>query len=115
MRVKQIITALNTYLRCRDTESEAKRGKESARDLILNLLPPTSTDEWAIPEWGRVTYKTPKDSLAVDLVKLQAKFPKAYKACVHAAPNSPRFLVFPETKPYVEAMKGIPDHALSRL
>ena len=109
MKVKQILALLNQYLVAREYESAAKKEKEFLRDQILELLPPTATHEWVMEWWGKVTYKTPQDSIAINMEKLQQQFPKTWKACAYAKPNSPRFLVFPETEAFVEAMKGVGD------
>lgn len=104
--IRQIITQLNMYLRLREAEARAKEAKEDTRDVILNLLPPTTTSEWEIPDWGAVSYKRPKDSLAVDLELLAKKYPKAYAACVSTKPNAPRFCVNPDTEALVAALKN---------
>lgn len=104
--MKQIITLLNQYVKLRDDEKQAKKGKEATRDTLLNILPPNTANEWDIPHWGKVTYHRPQDSLAVDLARLELEYPKAYKACVSKEPNSPRFCVYPESEALVNALKG---------
>ena len=103
--IKQITALLNRYLVMRDTESTAKKLKEGTRDQLLNLLPPNTANEWLIAGWGKVTYHRPKDSLTVDLERLELEYPKAYKACVSEQPNAPRFCVYPEKDAIVAAFK----------
>ena len=104
--LKQIITQLTMYLRLREAEARAKEAKETTRDVVLNLLPPNTANEWEIPDWGSVSYKRPKDSLVVDLELLAKKYPKAYAACVSTKPNAPRFCVTPDTDTLVAALKN---------
>ena len=101
----KIISLLNKYIVVRELAKTHKAKQEAIRDEVVELLPPNTANEWDFNGWGRVTYIRPKDSFVVDLLKLKASYPEAFKACVGTAPNEPRFSIYPTKAAYLEAFK----------
>lgn len=101
----KILALLNKYLVVRELAKTHKAKQEAIRDEVIELLPPNTNNEWEFNGWGRVTYIQPQDSFAVDLLKLKAYYPEAFKDCVSKRPNEPRFNVYPTKAAYLGAFK----------
>lgn len=103
-------TLLNCYLIAREHESTASKEKDRLRDEIVDALPPCRANEWTVPGWGNVTFHAPKDSLVIDVARLRAKFPAAYKACTRYEPNGQRLCVYPKKETIAHVFqKGAPN------